>query len=163
RPVFAQPVPLAPVALLSDPTGSRKQSWEFQVERRGGSDRWHHDKKKGRCVQGADGLYEMLVTLPLGSAGSPAGGNAAQAQAGGGGSGGNACLLQLGTGDVNDLAAQLVTGVSPAQFQQVGGQLVLGPKNQLVVPGTPWGPRAGSAGTQALQQALQQLQAQGAA
>ena len=36
RPVFNQPLPLAPIALLSDPTATDPSSWEFQVTAPGG-------------------------------------------------------------------------------------------------------------------------------
>jgi hypothetical protein len=182
RPKVRHLLPLAPLAVRSDPAGVRKDSWEYQVERKGGTDQWRFDHRRQVFVRGADGLFEMTVKLklqnqssgqqsPTGTQGSAGGrqgqGSGGGGQAGPGGAGssghwrGNACLLQLGAQDLAALAHQLVVGVSRDDLRLFGGELVLGPNNRLVVPGTPHGPAAGSSDLRALRQALQQLQAHG--
>jgi hypothetical protein len=138
RPVDNQPIPLAPIALLSDPSAGNKDSWEYQVEKQKGTDQWHWDRNRQQMLPGPDGLFEMTVTKK------------------------NASLLQLGTNDLTGLAQQLIVGVTAAQLQNVGGQLILGGNNNtLIVPGTPWQPGSGANGSGYLLQVLQQLQAQG--
>jgi hypothetical protein len=124
RPVFDQPLPLMPLALLSDPAGVNEDSWEYQIEKRGGHDQWRFETVEGgrKPVPGADGLFEMDVQL-----GSAGGGRT------------NACLLQLGVHDRESLEQQVRNGVRPEQLAIFGGELVLARDNTLVVPGNPWG------------------------
>src|SRR5262249_31356995 len=107
RPLPDIAAPLVPLALLSDPQGKRKRSWEAQVEKEGGSDSWAVDDRgrRPRPAEGSDGLHEMEVRL--------------------GGERHNACLLQLGVRSVEELARQVVDGVRLEQLEALGGELVL--------------------------------------
>jgi hypothetical protein len=69
----------------------------------------------------------------------------------------SACLLQLGTDGPEALAVQLVKGVTREHLQAFGGELVLGPNNRLVVPGTPHLPGIGDLAASHLLAALQEL------
>jgi hypothetical protein len=149
RPVFDQPLPLIPLALLSDPAGANQDSWEYQVEKRGGHDRWRLDKVEDRRkpAPGPDGLFEMEVQL-----GSAGGGRT------------NACLLQLGAYDRETLDQQLCEGVRPEHLANFGGELVLGQDNKLVVPGNPWGcPAPGTSAHARLCASLEKVRRQGEA
>jgi hypothetical protein len=143
RPQGKRPMPLVPIALLSDPRGQDKKSWEFLVEKRGGSDHWRFDRDKRRFVRDAhgDGLFEMRVRLGTArqTTGKKSGnGPGADPKA-------NACLLQIGDGDIDDLARQVSFGVTRADLSGfLDGQFVLGKDNRLIVPGTPLGPRSRS-------------------
>ena len=53
-------------------------------------------------------------------------------------------------------------GLTPADLQSLGGQLVLGPNNQVLLPGTPATPASGSPGFTQLEQSLKDLAATGA-
>jgi hypothetical protein len=163
-PTGQQALPIAPIALQSDPQGKSKHSWEYQVQAHGGTDQWSYSPGAGRCVQGADGLFEMTVRLPLSRSASPQGNSSGRNGQGQGQSQttGNAALLQLGTANVSDLANQLTTGVTAEDLTDLGGQLLLNrSNNRLVVPGTPYGPAVNSSGTQRLLAGLRQLQQNG--
>jgi hypothetical protein len=141
RPVLNQPLPLVPIALLSDPTGANPASWENQVVAGNGPDDFRFDPTTKTFVEdpNGDGLNEMPVAL---------------ADSG--------CLLLLGVNDATSAAGQVRSGVTAAQLQGLGGQLVLGDKNQLPVPVAPGcGPVAGTPEAADLQASLQQLQLRG--
>jgi hypothetical protein len=142
RPVGEQRLPLVPIALLSDPAGKTKECWEYQVEKGKGEDRWQFDRKKRKAVSGSDGLHEMDVRLHRSRQGQKLP---------------SACVLQLGLDDPRRLGEQLALGVSREHLADLGGQLVLGRGNQLLVPGTPWLGRTGTGFGQTVRQGLQDL------
>ncbi len=143
RPVLRKPIPLVPIALLSDPSGRARGSWEYQVERRGGTDQLAFDREACAFRGEADGLPEMRVRL-----GPVAPGEVEPP---------NAALLHLGVGDLGGLARQVRLGVGREHLEDFGGELVLGPDNRKPVPGTTQGPAPGTRGYALLQQALAEL------
>jgi hypothetical protein len=157
RPQGRRPVPLVPIALLSDPTGRDKNSWEFQVEKRGGTDHWRFDRDRQRFVRDGkgDGLFEMRVRIGGGAAsGAKKAGKGAETQ-----NKTNACLLQIGGGDFDDLVRQICLGLAREDFKVfVDDQMVLGKDNRLIVPGTSLGPRSGRAILAQLESCLRTLQ-----
>jgi hypothetical protein len=162
RPVLNKPLPLAPLALLSDVSGAAKESWEHQVERRGGGDEWRFDRVRKAAVadERGDGLFEMQVRLAEGGAGGPGSAEpGAEAAAGGPAEAArpNACLLELGVDGFRGLAQQLLLGVSREQLQKFGGEFVLGKDNSLVVPGSPRGPSSAGSEFALLRRSLEQV------
>jgi hypothetical protein len=162
RHVCHRPIRLAPIALFSDPTGASQQSWQYQVEGPNGTDLWSFDRVLKQFTPGSDGLREMTVILAQGPGQGT--GQTLSPSVGGTGSSSNtsnACVLQFGTGNLTDVANQVITGVTREQLSLFGGELVLGPTNNLLeVPGSPWLPTGGGQGTSSLQQALGWLQQQ---
>jgi len=164
RPMGRQPMPLVPLALFSHRPGHLKHCWEYNVEKRRGRDR-HKVRRNGpfyQILNGPDRLHEMDVFLGSGQEmgeimkGSRNDLNMQLKQGKF-----NCCMLQFGSSRLQDLAWQIVNGVGRMHLRQFGGQLVLGPGNQLEVNGTPWGPSANSFEGEMLQNALQQLQSFG--
>jgi hypothetical protein len=155
RPHGRVPIPMVPIALRSDLTALERSSWEFQVERHGGEDRWRFDRESHVAVPDAqgDGLFEMKVVL---------GARAGQAGRGAGPRRGrrpNGCVLQIGVGDLGGVADQITAGISPQQLEQFGGELVLFKDNKpLIVPGGLVGEGEGEL---ELLQALEQLRREG--
>jgi hypothetical protein len=168
RPLGWQPMPLAPIALFSDPRGQLRHSWEFQVEKKRGADSWRISRqgRHPQIVGGGDGLHEMETFL---------GSSAMRDKHRVGGDDLNrllrqgqfsCCLLLLNNGNngaggsgLGYLAQQLLNGISPADLPPAwGGQLMLNPNNQLRVAGTPWGPSSESSEAAMLQSALNTLQ-----
>jgi hypothetical protein len=64
-------------------------------------------------------------------------------------------LLQIGGGDLDDLARQVCEGVCRKDLEEFGGEFVLRKDNKLVVPGTPAGP--GRSGQAQLESCLRRL------
>jgi hypothetical protein len=157
RPVDAKPIPLAPVALLSDPSGETGESWEYQVELRGGPDGWHYDRQLRRCEPAfeGDGIHEMVVRLRVPRQDDT---DASAAEETPGPGRANACLLQIGARDFSALCGQMLTGVVREHLAEYGGKFALGVDNTLVVRGSPLGPRPDSAEHALLVKSLQQLQ-----
>lgn len=154
QPRAGHPVPLVPIALRSDSlTEPARSSWEYQVEKHGGTDVWRYDLSQRRLVGGpggpeSDGLFEMAAHL-----GTPQMGHAQDV---------NAVLLQIGGGDFQRLLEQVRKGISVEDLQAGGGKLAFAPDtNRLLLPGTPWGPSPGSTEAQQLQSALEELQSRG--
>jgi len=164
RPLGRQPLPLCPLALFSFPPGNLKHCWEFNVEKRRGADDYKVRRNGAyyQILRGADRLHEMDVYLGVGEEmgqtrkANPRDLNLQLRQGKF-----NCCLLYFGASDVQELALQIVNGVDASHLSAFGGQLVLGPGNQLVVNGTPWGPQNTSWKGQLLQEALKQLQSSG--
>ena len=144
RAVRNQSIPMAPIALLSDPTGILPQSWEHQIEQRNGSDQWARDLDNSvdPLAAGTDGIPEMQVRFAAGADTSPL----------------NARLLRLGTEDIDDVAMQVREGITTADLAELGGEMVLSPAGSLSVPGS-----TGELilGPGALAEALEQLRASG--
>ncbi len=116
RPLLTQGVPLVPLGIRSDPTGTDPLSWENQIIQRNGPDQYSFDPDQGTFTPGADGIPEITVQL------QPSGGNPNTS---------NAYLLQIGTGATQD---QVDRGVTGEDLQDLGGQLVLDANNQLKLP-----------------------------
>jgi hypothetical protein len=138
RPLSSQPLPLAPIALLSDPTRANPQSFEAQAPGNGGPDGFRFDPLTKTLLPDpmGDGLHEMVVTLAD-----------------------NGCLLQIGVPDATNAALQVRDGVTSAQLQSFGGAFLLGPDNMLPVPVIPGcQPVLGSADEAQLRLSLEQLQ-----
>src|SRR5262249_31089963 len=95
RATPTQRIPLAPVALLSDPLGVNPLSWETQVEAGTGPDVFRFDRATKSYVAGTDGLHEMTVVLDPN---------------------GNGCVLRLGVSSVSDIATQVELGVTGADL-----------------------------------------------
>lgn len=140
RPLY-EPVPLAPVALLSDPAGVDPRSWQSQVETGTGPDAMTFDRTAGAFSAAADGIHEFNAVYPI---------DPKQL------SDANVALLQLGTAGE---AAQLAGGMTPADFATLGGQLLLPEVGGLSVPAQMFGP---SIDLIALVAALEGLQASAA-
>lgn len=144
-----QPLPLAPIALLSDQTATNPLSFEYLIESRQGRDQFRFDRQTNALVAdpNGDGLHEMLVTLAL------PGVNTA---------GANGCIVYFGPATTASVTGQLRTGLTPADLQSLGGPLLLGPNNQLVLPGAPTSPASSSPSFADLQQRLNELATTGA-
>ena len=164
RPMGRQPLPLCPLALFSFLPGSLKHCWEYNIEKRRGDDSYKV-RRNGpyyEILKGRDRLHEMDVFLGAGeemgqmlkASRSDLNMQLRQGKF-------NCCLLYFGSSQVRDLLPQIVNGVDASHLSAFGGQLVLGPGNQLLVNGTPWGPLNTSWDGQLLQSALQQLQSSG--
>ena len=122
RPTGSIRVPLAPIALLSDPTRSVPQSWEAQVENSRGVDEFRYDRN-ARCYlpdTRGDGLFEMTVTIAL----TPTQGEAT-----------NSCLLSFGATDIAGVCRQLTDGLAAADLDSFGGELIIGSGGTLTVSG----------------------------
>jgi hypothetical protein len=150
RQVGDRPIPLVPIALLSDLHD--EASWEQQVELRKGPDNFRCEREPDYRVifdenQG-DGLHEMLVHLHGKHGERP---NHAL----------NCLVLHLGSPSGMELARQVREGVRTADLQALGGELVLGPDNRLPVPGDLVGPAGDSAAFGQLLGALEELREQG--
>jgi hypothetical protein len=63
RQRFSQPIPMAPIALFSDPEGRHERSWEHQVSHRKGQDEWTWSCSTKTFERRPDGLHEMRVEL----------------------------------------------------------------------------------------------------
>lgn len=62
RPTEGIPVPAFPLAILAnDPTGKRKDTWEQQIVKRGGTDQFGFNESTGEITKGADGIPEIVL------------------------------------------------------------------------------------------------------
>jgi Flp pilus assembly protein TadG len=147
RPITRQPLPLAPLALLSDPTAVNIRSWENRVEHQNGPDQYRFDRTTKTFSAGADQLHEMPIELALTAGQLPTA---------------NVALLTIGSNGPNDFNAQVQRGITPEEMQAVGGQIVLDVQQQTLLPGTLLGP-SNTTDAQALQQALTDLHHRGEA
>lgn len=111
RPFDGVAVPLLPLAILElDETGQRDDTWQVQLEARQGPDAFRWDAETKTVVPGADGIPEMLLTIP------PARSNDL--------AGLNAVAIDLGTGlRPSRLARQVQDGVSAEELAGLGGVL----------------------------------------
>jgi hypothetical protein len=118
RPNTSAPIPLAPIAILSDPTAVNQQSWEYNVV-------------DGNGPLSASGLFHG-ITVQMAPTGPP---NPTQP---------NGQVLSIGTSSSAQVFTQLQVGVLPGDLAGFpGSQFALAPlTNQLVVsgPSTPLGP-----------------------
>ncbi len=140
RPLPDHPVLLAPLALLSDPSGLDVKSWEFQVEKKNGTDIFAFDQTANKLVPGSDGLHEFVALVATSPVQLPAA---------------NVAVLNLGVTAQADIDNQILNGVTADQLP--GGQLVV----PTTVPGSPVGPAFPSPDLAALVATLVQLQTSG--
>jgi hypothetical protein len=144
RPLGTRPLPIVPLAVLSDPTGENPASWESQIED-GDQDNYRFDRDAKVFVPGQDQLPELEVQLacPGGSVAGPA----------------NGAVLTVGIGTAVDLAAQVLDGITAEHLQSLGRQMVLDANNQLLVSGLTISDPSGSDGLAAISAGLMKLQA----
>lgn len=155
RPVGQRPIPLAPLALLSDPNLSKPMAWETQTLAPiydgppDAADRFRFDPVRRRFLEvdaeadptahaygsvPGDGIYEMDVRFPVGE--SLAKTDSADEET-------NACLVLLRPTDEASgppgvtVARHFRQGVTSHDLKEMGGQLVLGEDNRLVLAGMP--------------------------
>lgn len=156
RPIGRQPIPLAPIALLSDPTLSHPNSWESEVLKPvvpgdAQRDRFRFDQDKQRFFESTDwsagdGIPEMHVYF------SPPDGSSSD------GSGGfNGCFLFIG-GGWDDLTRQIASGIGAEDLVDSDGQILLGADNRCYFHGTASLPPIDDPRTQAVWAAVQALQ-----
>ena len=120
RPEGDIPIPLAPIALLSDPAGLKRCSWEYLVENENGPDEFHYDPDRHCVTAGADGLHEMPVTL-----------NGEDGK-------GNACLLRLGVERCDEIGAQVREGITTDELRNLpGGRIALDDDGRFLAPTQP--------------------------
>lgn len=157
RPRAQKPLPLIPLAVLSDPSFGHEDSWEQQVvapaisDEIGGDDQFAFDRVKGQFRAatdqlGGDRICEMTVHIPL--TGQP------EAE----GDEPNGCLLQIGDSDWIALCRQIAGGVSDADLKELGGQFCLGFDNCLPLGGNLQLPGADDARLGQLLNALKTVQ-----
>lgn len=140
RPTPGVAIPLAPIALLSDPKAENEKSWEFHTVLKNGLDEWSLDRTGPRPVAttegDGDGLHEMPVVLSEENA--------------------NAIVLALTAAGPERTAQQTLDGVSAADLVTLGKEIVLDENGQRPVPIIPLTQVPG-----ALAEALAQLQQRG--
>lgn len=147
RPVTSQPVPLAPLALLSDATGTNIRSWENRVEQQNGPDQYQFNRMTHSFSSGPDQLHELEVVLALEASHLPTA---------------NVALLNIGGVSTAEVNNQIRFGITAQQLQAMGGQIALDQQQQVQVPGALLGP-SNPSDAQAMHQALTALQASGQA
>lgn len=139
-----RPVPLAPLALLSDSIGADPKSWDFQIESGNALDQYRFDGQDGSFEMdpAGDGLREFIAALATDpqQAGTT-----------------NVSLVFLGTNSIGGIAAQLQQGVSAGQLQLLDGELVLPAGGSRLVAGTDQGAAVGSLELTAIVQVLNEL------
>src|SRR5207302_875693 len=106
-------------------------SWQYQTQSSAAQDKVQLvPGPPPSFVSGADGLAEFQAVLALDPSQS---------------AGANVSILYLGVSDADGAAGQLPTGITPAQVQALGGEIVLGSAdNRLTVPGSATGPAVAS-------------------
>lgn len=148
RPWGVPNVPMVPLAVFSDPTGTGERSWQYQVELMNGTDDFAFDRLTKSFAPGSDSLHEMELLIAL---------DAAQlADA-------NVTILNLGATDGTKFASQVTDGISGADLAGVGGQILLDDMQQELLPGEEVGPPEGSGDLDLLRAALDTLRARGEA
>ena len=137
-----RPIPLAPIALLSDPDGDAPGSWEYSVEKGMGPDSWHFDPVNRVFRSGGDGLHEMPVTLA--------------------GDAPNACVLALGVVRRQDTAEQVRSGVTAEQLRECpDGRIALDDDGRFLAPVLPFSEDGLDPAAGELLQSLEDLRAAG--
>jgi hypothetical protein len=126
KPQGRRPLPVVPLALLTDPTEVDKRSWDYQILARKGTFDWFIDPRTGRPRKkdaenpADDDIPEMTAVLSVK------------------GNDDNARLAVVGTESVADAARQVRTGMTRQDLAGRGGQLLLedrpGMVNQMVLP-----------------------------
>lgn len=143
RPVVDKPLPVVPLALLSDPAS--RDSWEWQVEK--GDDRtdeFRYLTEPYRALSDrGDGLYEMTVSLPRSD--------------GAGGAQANCKVLCVGPEVGFGVPRQVREGIRADDLADYNRELVLGPGNRLPIPGLTSGSAMSGAAFNDLFLALKEL------
>jgi hypothetical protein len=158
QPRQGQPIPLMPIALLSDPSASAPAAWETQIEAplaagHAGSDRFafHPGEKRflrvPHEVASGDHLPEMTIRLAL-SRGEPEDFDAA------------AVVLALGNGTLDQWIDR---GITPDDLAASEGRFVLDADGDRATPGRTTGPALASPRGQALIASLKRVIASGSA
>ena len=134
RPHGNKPLPIAPLAILGDPSLSNDDAWEGQVVKPllgregGGTDAFVFDRAKhtfipvGGQITVGDGIPEMHVHIPL--SGEPSVGEEP-----------NGCFVQIGDANWDALCRQITLGVTSADLAEFDGQFSLGWDNRMYLPG----------------------------
>lgn len=160
RPQGNQPMPLAPLALLTDPRGSNPDSWEAQTvlpaltQTPPYRDSHFYDRQNHRFLKvpseapAGDGIHEMEVRIPI--AGQPCQ-QQDEAKA-------NGCFLEIGAPGWETIARQLATGVHANDLVDLDGQFALGPDSRLLLPGLTATPKPDAADFRMVLNALNVLQ-----
>jgi hypothetical protein len=125
RPQGVKPMPVVPLAILSDPFGpplsAAAESWEWSIEARQGTFRWMHDPRyphPRHCEPGECDDRIPEITLCFSTKHHE----------------GNARGLWIGAEQVGDLARQTWTGLTRDDLRDVGGALVLPADQPLFLP-----------------------------
>jgi hypothetical protein len=140
------PIPLAPIALLSDSVAP--QSWESLVEGGTGPDTVTFDRMSNSFMNGPDQIREFQASYPTEMDQLP---NA------------NVTLLYLPTTSPSDVAPQLVNGMSAADLASEQGRFVLPDAGTKSVAGRQVGPPSTDLLIQDIAAALNQLRTSSAA
>ena len=144
RPDGVRPIPLMPIALLSDPQGAKEGSWENRVEKGAGPDEYCFDLVRQTVQSGSDGLHEMSVAFRDDRRPD------------------NACALRLGTSDWSDMLEQVRRGLTVQETAKLpDGQIVLGADGRFRAPVFPLPLSGGKADLKALFDALGRLRDRG--
>ena len=110
RPLPGSTVACLPLGILgSDPTGRRQDTWEHQIDRGNGQDRYRYDAVTGQVLSGQDGIREMILTVESAEKGvRPP----------------NVRMLDLGTRFVEPAVREQISGgVSRNDLELWGGEL----------------------------------------
>jgi hypothetical protein len=146
RPLYGA-MPLAPLALQADDTGTNPLSWQVQVEMQQGVDAYQFDPVSNTFMPNPDLIHEFAAsyaTTPLQIAAS------------------NIVVLQLGFADLFQIAGQLEFGVTADHLANYGGQLVLPVGAGVNIPAQQVGPNGDQPEIQELARVLNVLQQTGA-
>ncbi len=100
RPLAGRPIPLVPIGLLSDPTGTDPRSWESQVSARPHDNYAFDPSTRGFVADHGDGLPEVALTL-------------------------GTTAVPLNFTEPGDLAEQVEWGLTARDLATRGGQFVL--------------------------------------
>lgn len=120
RPLPGLSAPVWPLAILqNDPSGSRKDTWQNQIDNRQGPDQYRVDDQTGVVQMLPDGIPEITLSFNNAS--------------------GNACWLPFAsTRPDQGLSRMILSGVNEQDLSLFGGVLIPGP--QLVLKGMTQGP-----------------------
>jgi hypothetical protein len=99
RPLPGRSIPLVPVAILSDPKGTNRQSWEYQISAEPHDNVAFVSGQRQFVADAGDGLPEIVLTFP-----------------------GSAVALVFTQTD--DLPRQVVEGLGARDLESLGGSLV---------------------------------------
>jgi hypothetical protein len=125
RPQGLLPLPVVPLAILSDPfappPSAHNESWEWCIEARMGTRHWkcdHETKRPRRCRPGEedDGIHEITVCF-----------STEQDK-------GNGRAVWFGGNGAGELGRQVVEGLNPNDLTDMGGELTLPRDNPMFLP-----------------------------
>jgi len=125
RPQGLRPLPVVPLAILSDPfappSSVHNESWEWCIEVRNGTHDWkcdHETKRPRRCRAGEvdDRIPEITVTFSINH------------------EKGNGRALWFGNNGARELGRQVTLGLDRDDLAQCGGELMLPEDKGLLLP-----------------------------